>query len=464
MGELALQAVRALLAALVVWTWPAVGAHLFDLANPLRVETLFAWLLAAALLSMLLRSRPRSLAVYLLVHGLAGGAAFLHFIGHLRGVPWQGSPSAWLGALAAAHDTLAWIGTVLLGVLFSGLWLRGALSGYRKPATPALLFEFEIGLLNWVFVLLLAQAGGGDGAWLLEPLLLFVATGLLLRSWQQAGWGGVTLSAVLLVPLMLLLGAGLRAIAGDVRGPLQALLGVFGGVLEALVVGLFGGLWGRASRNIAESPPPAPSEGMQPAAGPLAGPAWVDAVFQGLFIAVIAVSALVLLVILVSLLWVLLRRQVGAQHGRQPGTSAGWRRLLRLWWRWLRLQRRRLRKRLAERIRRLRLAVAETAWPRSLRAAYRGLLRWGALAGQPRHPQETPREYAARVQPTLPPGAAAFVWRLTEAYETHRYGRQAEMSIFEIRHWRFGYWALFLPWRLLGARLRARRRALAGEK
>ncbi len=70
--------------------------------------------------------------------------------------------------------------------------------------------------------------------------------------------------------------------------------------------------------------------------------------------------------------------------------------------------------------------LAETPPPGSVRAVYRDFLRQGAQSALPRQTEETPAEYAARLQLQLVadpvPDAVAAMQGLTRAYEDERYG------------------------------------------
>jgi len=429
--------IRAALTALALHPWADIVSRMLQRDNPFSPLVMALWIVAAAAVTRGLRNRPRRRLTHVVVHGIAAGYGFALWLGVQRGVPIGWPTAGWwrawaeAGARTSASTGLFWL------LWWGALWYWGIRAADGPPGRAAAAGEFALGLGGWGLVLLFAYASDVPTAPLLGALFAYFLLGL---AWQgmnrmpapQPGSSGDADAPpdASALPLLALTGAAAYVAMGALFGwadPFRAGVDGTAAVVGPWLLAFLRWLFGRP--RPAEPGPAAAGEPRGTAmelsggeGGPL--PPWLE----GLLWVLLGVAVLAALAALGVALWrglrYLLGRAGASAPGRRAGTMGAWAAFVKETWR--ALGRALVRAATALRaaaawVSRQAAAFGETVWPRDMAALYRGLLRWGRLAGWPHRPWETPGEYARRLAACCP-GAAHDVRRITRAYEQAVYG------------------------------------------
>lgn len=513
---------RAAVTSLALYPWAAVGASLFERSNPFSAAMMTAWIVLASWITRRLHRRPRRLLTHLLIHTLGAGYGFLVWLSYERGIPLTWPNGHWWAELNLGSSPAASVTELFWFIWWACLWMRGWQLTHQLRDAHAASSEFEVGLMGWALVLLLGIGTGASTAGLVPALFTYFLAGLAvlaltgsdrlgrrmeglsfsatgepapgtgrsslassssspspsaaaspsgrergasLGGGSSTGDSAPTGMPTWLVVLLLVMTGGLGyTVLATIFGFSAAIgsgLDEIAGWLSPWVTAFLTWLLRRPGFEApaAETaPPPEPVSDLGLALGEQTTPLWLQI---GIWVLLALVGIVVLCILGYGLyrLWQrLLTRTPGSASSKADGDAARLWRLLRavvrlLWRRW----RRRWRRWKAF-ARGGWSAVGETVRPRSVRALYRGLLRWGWLIGAPRSAHETPYEYAARLASLLPAEAARFVQQLTTDYVACRYSGRANDRI--APQLGRGYRRLFHPFVLghgLLANLRQRR-------
>lgn len=457
---------RSLQTALFIYPWTTLGAHMFDATyNPYTIVTIAGATLLGGVMTAWLSTRPRRLLTHALVHGAGISYSFLCWVGTARGVTPALPTYNWLGAIGLGADALAIATEAFWLITWVLFWWRGArLAAAQSHETDRTVrFEFELGIVLWTLAVIMGLGVGLPGDTFVAPLFAYLTFSLLALVWMRQDNSPV--AAPYAAIALLLIGGLLSSLllrwlpAG--AGAVKTAIGFTGSVIGSRVTNIFRWLWARQTISTEAGGGTAAGVPTAEAAPPITPPGGLGEVLMKVMfwalvlLAGLAAAALTALAVLALIRYLTQNTSSGATRVQGPRRNLRqtMRALRRLWCRRLM----RTMDNWQYYYRGIIRAISETVWPQDHRACYRGLLRWGRLIGKPRHPSETPHEYAERLSASLPllSQDTCTVNELTLLYTHSRYGYSTNDSVSGIGHrrrLRSSYRRLFRPWFLFRLR------------